>query len=224
MKKALPIGVDNFKDIITKPYYYVDKTLLVKELLDQGGSVNLFTRPRRFGKTLALSMLKTYFEAEYDAEGNRIDNSHYFDGMKIMDTGEKYTGHLGRYPVISLSLKSAKQPSFDMAYDILIDHIASEFLRHRYILQSDALVEEVKKKYRLLMSRTAPKSEYATSVQFLSKCLESFHKQKTIILIDEYDVPLENSWFRGFYGEMLDFIRSLFESALKTNTVWHLLL
>lgn len=217
MKKAISIGIDNFKDIINKPYYYVDKTLLIKELLDQGGGVNLFTRPRRFGKTLALSMLKTYFEAEYDVEGNRIDNSHYFDGLKIMDAGEEYTRHLGQYPVISLSLKSAKQPSFDMAYDILIDDIAWEFKRHRYILKSDVLVEDAKRKYESLMSREAPKAEYATSLKFLSKCLEDYHNQKTIILIDEYDVPLENSWFRGFYKEMLDFIRSLFESALKTN-------
>lgn len=106
--KPLAIGVENYREIIRKPYYYIDKTLLVKELLDKGGKVNLFTRPRRFGKTLALSMLKTFFEADVDEEGNLTDNSHYFEGMKILQAGEKYTGQMGKYPVISLSLKSAK--------------------------------------------------------------------------------------------------------------------
>lgn len=101
--KKLSIGIENYKKMIQKDYYYIDKTFLVKEILEKGSEVNLFTRPGRFGKTLALSMLRTFFEKETDLQGNVIDNSHYFSGKKIMEAGEKYTCHMGQYPVISLS-------------------------------------------------------------------------------------------------------------------------
>lgn len=194
----------------------MDKTLLIKDILDKGGAVNLFTRPRRFGKTLALTMLRTFFEQERDISGQIKDNAHYFDGMKIMDAGEAYTKHMGQYPVIFLSLKSAKQPSFEMAYKSLLDEICREFVRHRYVLDG-GLPENYKQQYVEQMNRKANMSAYAKSLGFLSECLELYHGRKVIILMDEYDVPLENSFFRGFYDEMTDFIRSLFESALKTN-------
>ncbi|MDE5776978.1 MAG: ATP-binding protein [Lachnospiraceae bacterium] len=216
-KKAIAIGIEEYKRIIDKPYYYIDKTLLIKEILDKGGSVNLFTRPRRFGKTLALSMIKTFFEKDMDIYGNLTDNRHYFDGMKIIGAGENYTKHVGQYPVISLSLKSAKQPDFDMAYTMLVDQISSEFKRHRYILNTDVLLEDERKQYEEIMLRKAERAEYATALKFLSDCLKKYHERNVIILIDEYDVPLENSYFAGFYNEMITFIRSLFESALKTN-------
>ena len=195
----------------------MDKTLFIKDLLDKGGKTNLFTRPRRFGKTLTLSMVRTFFEADTDTKGNVTDNGHYFDGMKIMEAGEEYTKHMGQYPVINLSLKSAKQPQFKMALSRLIDEIGKEYERHRYVLLGDALTDIVKEKYLRIMNRKAETDEYATGLKFLSECLKEYHGKNTIILIDEYDVPLENSWFVGFYDEMIDFIRSLFESALKTN-------
>lgn len=133
MKKPLPIGYDNFREIISEGFYYVDKTLMIKELLDCRGKVNLITRPRRFGKTLALSMLQAYFEKACDREGREIDNRALFDGLKIMEAGEAYTGEQGRYPVISLSLKSAKQPTYEMAYTMLRRRIAEEYKRHSYI-------------------------------------------------------------------------------------------
>jgi hypothetical protein len=216
-KKPLAIGVEDYKKIVEKPYYYVDKTLFVKELIDKCGTVNLFTRPRRFGKTLALSMLRTFFEKEMDAEGNEIDNSHYFDGMKIMEEGETYTRHQGQYPVISMSLKSAKQPDFELSYRMLEEQIAIEFRRHRYVLKKDVLLENEKNRFEALMMQKANRAEMASALKFLSDCLEKYHKKKVIILLDEYDVPLENAYFCGFYDEMLGFLRSLFESALKTN-------
>lgn len=216
-KRPVSIGVDNYKKIIDKPYYYVDKTLFIKELLDKGGEVNLFTRPRRFGKTLALSMVRTYFEKVMDKEGNVVDNSHYFKGMKIMEAGEEYTSHMGQYPVISLSLKSAKQPDFEMAYASLIDEIIKEYERHSYILQENVLSKVKCEKYQKIMSEEAEAIDYAKSLEFLSYCLKQYHGKNTIILIDEYDVPLENSYFEGFYDRMIKFICSLFESALKTN-------
>ena len=134
IKQALPIGVDNFEEIVESNYYYVDKTLLIKELLDKKGKVNLFTRPRRFGKSLNLSMLRYYFE---NVSIFNKDNSSLFEDLKIMSAGEEYVKELGKYPVISLSLKSAKQPNFEMAYEVLQREIRREFERHKYVLNID---------------------------------------------------------------------------------------
>lgn len=215
--KKISIGIENYKEIINKKYYYIDKTLFIKDLLDKGGKVNVFTRPRRFGKTLALSMVKTYFENEIDLQGEVIDNSQYFEGKNISKAGEMYTSHMGKYPVISLSLKSAKQPNFEMAYASLLDEIIGEYRRHSYVLRGKVLMQEEEEKYREIMAERADNIDYAKALKFLSDCLKKYHNIGVIILIDEYDVPLENSYFRGFYDKMVDFIRSLFESSLKTN-------
>lgn len=217
MKKKLAIGIENYKELIDKSYYYVDKTLLIQSLLDDGNKVTLFTRPRRFGKTLTLSMLKTFFENEMDWNGKQIENAYYFNNMKIISTGEEYLHHMGKYPVISLSLKAAKQPTFQLAHAQLCEQISNEFSRHRYVLQSSQLLEHEKNKYENLMSGTADEASYVTALKFLSDCLKAYHKENVIVLLDEYDVPLENAYFRGFYDQMTDFIRSLFESVLKSN-------
>ncbi|MDU2121548.1 MAG: AAA family ATPase [Clostridium celatum] len=217
-QKPLPIGIDNFEMLITRGYCFVDKTLLIKDLLDNKAAVNLFTRPRRFGKTLNMSMLQYYFEDRRDElTGEKIDNSYLFEGLNIMGEGEKYTKYIGQYPVINLSLKSGKQPNYKMAYESLIDEIMKEYRRHNFILDSDKLLESEKKIFLDISNGEAKEIEYAKSLQFLSSCLEKYFGSKTIILIDEYDVPLENAFFEGFYDEMISFIRSLFESALKTN-------
>ena len=208
--KPLPIGVDNFKDIRINNYYYVDKTLLIKDILDSKAKVNLFTRPRRFGKTLNISMLQYFFES------SKEDNSYLFSGLNIMNEGEKYISNMGQYPVINLSLKSAKQPNYELAYDCLINEIIEEFKRHDYVLNSEKLHYE-KEDYLNIINKKDNKGNIVTSLKFLSRCLQKYHNKKVIILIDEYDVPIENSYFRGFYTEMIDFLRSLFESALKTN-------
>lgn len=213
LKRPLAIGVDDFEKIITKEYYYVDKTLLIKELLDKKGEVNLFTRPRRFGKTLNLSMLRYYFENTGDEEKNH-KNADLFSGLAITDAGEKYTKEMGQYPVIMLTLKSAKQPSWELAYLMLKRQIAEEFFRHKDIIDR---LPETEERYRRIMSEKAEMGSVVDSLAFLSKCLYQAYGQKCIILIDEYDVPLENAYFTGFYDEMVGFIRSLFESALKTN-------
>ena len=206
----LPIGVENFEEIITKGYYYVDKTLLIKDLIDLRAKVNLFTRPRRFGKTLNMSMLRYFFEKSNE------DRSRLFAGTKIMGTGEKYLEEMGQYPVISLSLKSMKQASYESAFHCLKEEIAREFKKYPQLIQNMSS-EDDRTKYRLLMNRSADDEEYLTSLKFLSECLYSFYGRKTVILIDEYDVPLENAYFSGFYDRMVALIRSLFESALKTN-------
>ena len=168
----IPIGVEFYKRMISDGYYYIDKTLLIRDLLSHKSAVTLFTRPRRFGKTLAQSMLKTFFEKEILPDGTFADNSIYFKDKKIMKSGEEYTKHMGQYPVIFLSLKSAKQPTYEMAYLSLVDEIFYEFDRHRYILDSDNVSEELKEKYISVLKGKADSVTISKSIVLLSKCLE----------------------------------------------------
>ena len=207
--KPIPIGVEDFKEIIDKGSYYVDKTGMIRELLDNNAKVHLFTRPRRFGKTLNMSMLQRFFEKTEES------NAYLFDGLNISQAGEKYMAHQGQYPVISLSLKSMKQANYDDSFLLFKKLISDEFKRHQQVLPQ--LSEEDKADYLEIMSKKADDSHYLYAIRLLSDCLYAAYQKKVIILIDEYDVPLETSHFRGFYDEMVDLIRSVFESALKTN-------
>ena len=168
MKQPIAIGVENYKTIIENNYYYIDKTWMLKELADQKGTVNLFTRPRRFGKTLTLSMVRIFFEDERNYAGEKIDNRRYFEGKKIMEAGEKYTDELGQYPVIKLSLKSAKQPNYQMAYGCLRSEIIYEYDRHRYVLEGNLLTGEEKDNYRKILAEKAEPNKYATAIRQLS--------------------------------------------------------
>ena len=217
-RKALPIGIDNFEMLITRGYYFIDKSLLIKDLIDNKASVNLFTRPRRFGKTLNISMLQYYFEdMRNEFTGEKKDNSYLFNGLNIMNSGDEYISHMGKYPVINLSLKCGKQPTFERAFEEIKKVIADEYDRHKFILQNKKLADK-KDRYLKILKVEGDISDYSNSLQFLSQCLEKYYDKKVIILIDEYDVPLENSFFEGFYNEMVSFLRSVFESALKTNS------
>lgn len=210
--KPLPIGVDNFENLIKNNYYFVDKTLFIRELLDMKGEVNLFTRPRRFGKTLNMSMLRCFFE-----KGNE-DPAVLFFGTKIMEAGGQYLSHLGRYPVISLSLKSMKQPSRELSLAMLKRAVGEEFSRHwPAVLESGRLTEAALERYLRIRDLKGSDADYADALKYLSECLHTCLDEKVVILIDEYDVPLENAWFHGFYNDILFPVRSLFESALKTN-------
>lgn len=208
----LPVGVDDFEKVIRGDYYYIDKTLFIKELLDMKGEVNLFTRPRRFGKTLNMSMLRYFFEM------GRTDNSELFRGLKIMEAGEKYLTHMGKYPVISISLKSMKQYSYELSVEMLKKAVEGEFTRHwPEVEKSGKLTDAKLERYLRIRDLKGTESDYADSLKFLSECLYTCSGRRTVILIDEYDVPLENAYFSGFYDRMAALIRSLFESALKTN-------
>lgn len=215
-QKPLSIGTDDFKKLVGDGCYYVDKTLLIKEILDRKSEAALFTRPRRFGKTLNLSMLRYFFEDTGDAARNR-ENAGLFEGMKIADAGEIYTSQMQKYPVIFLTLKSAKQENAEMTYMMLKKAVAEEFSRHGRILQSGSLSDAEKERFQSIIDLKAERAHYADSLKFLSSCLQKACGRRSIILLDEYDVPLESAYYGGFYDETVMFIRSLFESALKSN-------
>ena len=209
--KAIPIGVENFKKLIDKDYYFADKTLLIKDLLDAQADVSLFTRPRRFGKTLNMSMLRYFFEKTDE------DNSYLFNRLKIADAGEKYMAYMGQYPVISISLKGMEKETFQKNMELFRTLIADEFERHRDILESDRVTARRKRHFENICNEEASDTIYESSLKILTDCLYAVHQKKVIILIDEYDVPLQNAWLNGFYDKMVKFIRSLFDAALKTN-------
>ena len=209
--KPLPIGVEDFKRLVDNGYYFVDKTLMIKELLENKETVNLFTRPRRFGKTLNMSMLQRFFEA------TEKSNAYLFDGLKIAAYPE-YMAYQGKYPVISISLKSMKQKNFTLAFETYKYLIKSEYSRHKdFIFSRNVLDEEEKARYLSFIQVDATETMYNQAIGFLSNCLKKAYQQNVIILIDEYDVPLENAYHEGFYDDMTNLIRSCFESALKTN-------
>ncbi|MBR1634512.1 MAG: AAA family ATPase [Lachnospiraceae bacterium] len=229
--QKIGIGYEFYKDIVDDRCYYVDKTLFIRDVIEKGGKVTLFTRPRRFGKTLALTTLQTFFECECDREGNVIDNSRYFFGKKIMGAGKEIISKLGQYPVIFLSLKSVAQTDFSSAFYRLRYEIFNEVIRHSYVLNADRLNDADREKMKDLLKRAAKPffgdradsrfteeiSVVSQALKTLSACLKQYHGKDTIILLDEYDVPLESAYFGGFYEEMTGFVRSFFESTLKTN-------
>ena len=148
--KKIGIGYENYKEFIDQDMYYIDKTMLIQDIIEKGGKVTLFTRPRRFGKTLALSMLRTFFELEYDHEGNPVDKSRYFEGKKIRKAPEKILSMMGKYPVIKLSLKSAKQPDFESAFKAIRRDIISEYKRHSYLWEKDILPKDDREELKYL--------------------------------------------------------------------------
>ena len=211
-RKPLPIGIENFKEVIDSGYYFVDKTLMIKDLIANKVKVGLFTRPRRFGKTLNMSMIQRFFEKTDKS------NAYLFDGLKISEYPECMQ-YQGQYPVISLSLKSMKQATFEEAFAVFKDLIRAEILRHKSVLfQNDAIEKTDLDRLTRFIELKAEKSDYNTSLGFLSRLLASAYNKNVIILIDEYDVPLENAFYQGFYTDMVNLIRSVFESALKTNS------
>ena len=216
-QKKISIGMEDLKEIISKNGYYVDKTEMIKKLLDSNTKVTLFTRPRRFGKTLNQSMIRRFFEDERNEYGEEIDNRWIFDDLLIGRSGEEYLRHQQKYPVINLSMKSGKQPDFGLACAMLKKEIVREFERHSYVVDSGKLTQSEKESFERILRTEDDMQLYSDALKLLAACLEKYHRQKAIILIDEYDVPLENAYFGGFYDEMTGFIRSLFESALKTN-------
>lgn len=216
VKEKLPMGIEDFEEIRTMGYYYVDKTGLIRTLIENFGKVNLFTRPRCFGKTLNMSMLKYFFEIGAD--------SGLFQGLEIAKEKELCQNYMGKFPVFAISLKNVEGATFDKAKAKLRSVIGSEAVRLTFLAKSSRLEETERQQFAKLLELDS-KGEFAMSEELLensllmlSRFLHKHYGKKTIILIDEYDVPLDQAYHSGYYGEMVNLVRALFGQALKTNS------
>ena len=208
-KLMLPTGIEDFKEIRTDGYYYVDKTALIEQVLDKRSKVTLFTRPRRFGKTLNMSMLRYFFETGTD--------SKLFNGLYISQNAELCEKYMGKYPVIAISLKGVDADSYTKAKAQIIKIINREARRHRLLLKSEKLDSFDKELLTQLLSRNMEEDTITSSLQELTELLEAHFSKKVVVLIDEYDVPLAKAYENGYYNEMVLLIRNLFGNVLKTN-------
>lgn len=208
-KKKLPIGIENFEELQKEEFYYVDKTNLIRDLLMQWSKVNLFTRPRRFGKSLNMSMLKYFFEPGGDKE--------IFKKLAISGETEICEKYMGKFPVVSISLKGINGESYEKACAMAVQVIQSEARRFQYLLESERLTAYEKKVFASLLQADMGEDLLCSSLKIMSELLEKHHGCKVILLIDEYDVPLAKAFERGYYDQMVIFIRNMFEYALKTN-------
>ena len=220
IKTKLPMGIEDFKEMRVQGFYYIDKTGLIKELLEHFGKVNLFTRPRRFGKTLNMSMLKYFFEIGSD--------SALFDGLEIAKEKELCAKYMGKFPVIAITLKGATGENYVEAKEMLRRMIGKEAMRFQFLMQSENLTEIEKNQYRALVNTdkigafTMPDELLKDSLQMLSQLLQKHYHQSVVILIDEYDVPLDKAYQSGYYDAMVELIRVLFGNAFKTNSSLYL--
>ena len=207
--RKLPVGIDSFEKLRKENFYYVDKTGLIAELMRNWGEVNLFTRPRRFGKTLNMSMLKSFFEIGGDKS--------IFDGLAIRREEELCEAYMGKFPVVFISLKGVDGLTFEDAYERLRRIIFEEASRLQYLMESPRISETDRAPLKVLLQRKDDASDTAMSLKTLCALLEKHYGQKVILLIDEYDVPLDKAYAHGYYSRMIDLIRAMFSAALKTN-------
>lgn len=208
-RKKLPVGIDSFEKLRREAFYYVDKTGLIIDLLNNWGEVNLFTRPRRFGKTLNMSMLKSFFEIGADRT--------LFDGLAISRETALCEAYMGRFPVVFVSLKGVDGLTFEEAYGMLRRILRSEFSRLGFLKQSERIAEDDKRPFERFLKEQDTMDDVQESLKMLSSLLYQHYGRKTILLIDEYDVPLDKAFQHGYYKEMVAMIRGLFGQALKTN-------
>lgn len=208
-KKKLPIGIEDFRKLRENGFYYADKTGLVRGLLQNPAEVTLFTRPRRFGKSLNMSMIRHFFELD----GNR----DIFEGLEIMEEAGLCEEYMGKFPVIALSLKDIDARSYETAFQMAVRQVNKEAGRHRYLLESEHLALDEKEEFSKLLRDDVGEAAFCGSLELMSRLLEKHHGRKAIILIDEYDVPLARANIQGYYDKMVVLIRSFFHQALKTN-------
>ena len=209
MKKKLPIGIEDFEKLRQYDFYYVDKTGLMKELLQNWGEVNLFTRPRRFGKSLNMSMLKYFFEIGSDPA--------LFEGLEISKEKQLCEEYMGKFPVISISLKGINAGCYETARAMAVKTINEEASRFQYLLDDECLTQDEKETFSMLLKRNMDDAALFGSLRDLSRLLQKHHGRKVVLLIDEYDVPLAKAFEQGYYDQMIVLIRNMFEQGLKTN-------
>ncbi|MCR4430909.1 MAG: ATP-binding protein [Tepidanaerobacteraceae bacterium] len=210
-KKGIPIGIDDFRDMIVSNGYFVDKSLFIKEIIDDISKVKLITRPRRFGKTLNLSMLRYFFEKTGE------DNSRLFKDLKIWRQGDAYTKEQGIYPVVNLTFKDVKEKSFQSCFESLKIQLTEEYKRHDYILKSDKIKETDKKLFWDIIDAKASDVWYKNSLKLLTRLLYEYYQKEVIVLIDEYDTPINHGYICGYYDDIIDFMRNFLGSGLKGN-------
>lgn len=204
----LPIGISDYRLAVTE-YYYIDKTMLIKDFIDERPMVSLFTRPRRFGKTLNMDMLRTFFEKTDE------DTSIYFKDKKIWACGKKYQAYQGKYPVIFLGFKDVKKDSWEETYDAIAKIIRLEFKRHPELADSEKISDKMF--YEKIVGFNANRNDYETSLFMLSQMLHEHHGKAPVIIIDEYDTPIQQGHIKGYYDEVIGFMRNLFSGGLKDN-------
>lgn len=208
-KKKLPIGIENFKELQKEDFYYIDKTYFIRDFLAGWAKVNLFTRPRRFGKSLNMSMLKCFFELGTDR--------NIFKDLNISKETAVCEAYMGKFPVIFLSLKGMNADTYESALEMAVQNIRGEARRFQYLLDSDRLTSYDKEAFAELLQEHMTEGTLCSSLKILSELLEKHHDRQVILLIDEYDVPLAKAFERGYYDRMVLFLRNMFEHALKTN-------
>ena len=207
-KKAVPVGIEDFERIINEDYYYVDKTMLIEKLLINRVPVTLFTRPRRFGKTLNMSMLKYFFDVK-----DKEENKKLFENLKIYDS--EYMSEQGKYPVIFISLKDLKEDTWEECLESIKDIMYKIFNEYNFLREKLNIVE--KRKFDKIWEITGNERNFKTSLLDLSNYLNKYYGEKVIILIDEYDAPIINAFDKGYYNEAINFFQTFYSSALKTN-------
>lgn len=208
--RSLPIGISDYARAQSE-YYYVDKTLLIKEFLDKRPMVSLFTRPRRFGKTLNMDMLRCFFEISEE------DTGKYFEDTMIWQCGDAYTSHQGKYPVIFLTFKDVKFDNWQATLDKIKDLLQAEFGRHAKILYGSQLADYEKEYFSKILNGSASYMDLTVALEKLSKMLASYYGVAPIIIIDEYDTPIQEGYSKDFYNEIIDFMRVFFSGAFKDN-------
>ena len=216
MRKALPIGISDFKDIMNGNYYFVDKSFFIKDLIDTQPKVTLYARPRRFGKTMILSMIRYFFDNQ-----NAVESKKIFDNLAIAHAGEKYLNEQGKYPVIFLTLKDVKKNNWQDTENLLHMLISREFSRFDYLLNGDKLNALDKTIFESILMGKADKNTWETSLSTLTAMLYKHHQVKPILLIDEYDVPIQSGYINEFYEEVIGFMRVWLTGGLKDNSNLH---
>jgi len=209
MKRILT-GTESFEKLIEGDYFYVDKTMFIKELLENKGEVTLITRPRRFGKTLNMSMLKSFFDV-------RSDNKTMFGSLNIMRHKDIVEKRMNKYPVVSFTMKNVELLTYKESIETIRILVSELYQQNLYVYESDRLNAQQKKRFHKYFSEEATDAEMRLSLSFLTQCLYAYHQKRAIILMDEYDAPIANALQEGYYQDMIKFMRSFMGSAFKSN-------
>ena len=210
MKKQIFVGAESFERIREDDYFYVDKTMLIQELLEKKSKVTLITRPRRFGKTLNMSMLRSFFDV-------RSDSKALFEGLAISEHTDIIERYMNKYPVVSLTLKNIEFDTYEKSISGIRNLVAGLFRENLYLCDGEKLDEYTIREFRRFCSKEAEEADLMSALLFLTSCLYSYHQKRAIILLDEYDTPIDSSERSGYYDEMIGFMRGFLGSAFKTN-------